>query len=235
MPLPDGHFAKEMQGVFNSALAGFVAEGQPAEQVAGMRRLGAVLLKQGLGRETHKRADKASTRISSLTKLVANKAAGFEQSPSKLRQASRLLSDPSFGEGAAGVGKDLTDLFGQAKPKLSGGATASEDVNSLADVLMHFYNSKGGGMFVPKKQMAAPGKVLAASINHAAQKHLQMVHAALARGDYQLAVELLLAMRDFDKDVEQLNSVAQAVGTDAANSLYLSRSKLHGVSNEQWG
>lgn len=233
MPLPDGHFAKEMQGCINSALAGFVAEGQPAEQVAGMRRLGAVLLQQGLRRETFNRADKASTRISSLTKQVANKAPGFEQSPSKLRHVSRLLPDPTLGEGVEGVRKDLTDLFGQVKPKLSS-AAASEDINSLADVLMHFYNSRGGGMFAPKKQMTAPGKVLAASINHAAQKHLQMVHAALARRDYTLAVELLLAMCDFDKDVGELNSIAQAVGDDAANSLYLSRRKLHGVGDEQW-
>lgn len=203
MPLPDGHFAKEMQGFINTALAGAVAAGESAEQLAGMRRLGAVLLKQGLGRETYKRADKASTRISNLTKQVANQANGFEKSPSKLLQAYRLLSDPTFGEGAEGVRKDLSDLFGQAKTKLAG-AAASEDVNSLADVLLHFYNSKGGGMFMPKKQMAAPGKVLAASINHAAQKHLQMVHAARARGDHQLAVELLLSMRDFDKEVEQL-------------------------------
>jgi len=233
LSLPDGHFAKEMQGMINSALAGAVAEGQAADEVAAMRRMGAQLLMQGLERETHKRASKASTRISHLTKLVATQGNGFEKSPSKLLQASRLLSDPMPADGAEGVRKDLSALFGQAQAKLAGTAASGDDT-SLADVLLHFYNSKGGGMFMPKKQKGVPGKVLAASINHAAQKHLQMVHAACARGDHELAVELLLSMRDFDKEVGELNSVAQAVGVNTANSLYLSRGKLHGVTNEQW-
>lgn len=232
-PLPEEGFAKQVQEWVNSALAGVTPDLDP-HKASLLRKAAAFLLQCGLQREMFKRAEKASTRTANLTKQVANQAPGFEQSPTKLRDVPGLLNKAM--DGADEVRKDLSDLFGVARSSLlsTEGPSSSGGDTGLADLLLQFYNSGSGGMFQPKKKKGDMGKSIAAALNHTTQKHLQMVHAAAATGNYKLATQLLLSMRNWDKEVRQLSSVSQVAGADMANSLYLSRNAMHGISDAQW-
>lgn len=197
----------------------------PVQHAPAFRALSAGCLQDMFANELNRRAALYSSRLGKQSDRANRQTDTCQDSPAKIKQASRVLNEPSPEAGQAFT--QYTGLFDKAADQAQGADVSAAEYNLKMDTLL-IHHSKS-------KKSRANRWDFGTHCGQARDKVTSAINTATQRKDYELAYKLTDALRDHEGQLQSFLIVCDKVGFSAAKNAYVSRADpISGLSKESW-